>query len=533
MATPSKRSQVSKLDTIKSNQPVAKTVDTFVSYRPPAKDNSASELLDALSSFAPALGKYAKGKREALNKAEENQFDKDFLTSPTETMKKFQEGGYKDLLTVSQIHAGEQVGTALAGQYGSYIADKYAKSGLQNSENPADFDTWLNETQATFVSENKDVFSRAGVVTGFAGSARGYVANLRQQNVVTAATNLDNGQKNGFKAQVTTAIDNAVLNEKEVTPILFGKQIQAYTKDANTATNRPFTDLNTLTLETIQSYLDSDIPYSSKLRVLDLAYSIPTGSGNLGNTIEARKILGKARQKAIKAEDTRLHSIARNYNQRTKIVKEETQGFIINKLIEKPETDIENILTKDQLKEADELYPTWRRFAADQKNFFEADSIISTDPKTVFDMRVELGKITTKQEALSKVHSWASSNKIVKGDSTTYKALLSQASGITKNTGNWHTDELYKKFYSNFPTADAAVLQQNIQVGQTTTGVDQGLKQAENRIRFTSDFIDLYYGENNVEVNGELKSYSSLTTQQQLKAVQRIYNEVINPTDSN
>ena len=124
----SKRSQVSPLDPIRSVTPVARGVDTFVLTKPRPVDESALQVLDALSQLSPTLanlgqkGRDIKEKQrvEALEqrqKLEKSELTTLFTRDPIQFMADLKDGKFRGMTNVSQMLAGEYAGKELARAY--------------------------------------------------------------------------------------------------------------------------------------------------------------------------------------------------------------------------------------------------------------------------------------------------------------------------------------------------------------------------------------------------------------------------------
>jgi len=510
MATTSKRSQVSKLDTIKSNTPVARGVDTFVSYRPPAKKTGASDLIQALSSFAPQVGKYAQANRDKQELVEKNTLEKEFVLNPDATMKKFMAGGFKDTMTPTQVLAGEHVGKALARQWKSRVTAEYAKSTLKGSDDPTAFRKWVEGQRSAFINDNKDSFAKTGVVAGFSTLFRSYEDNLNSEFESLARENLKTKHETNFKTDVSGSID-AVLGG-QLTPQLFGKQLKLSQSDAKTGYAFDNITANKLTLDAIVDYAsdDPDLTYAQRLKVLKLANNVETTKGNfLGNTQESQLTLGKARVAIDRAEEQRLDRIYSVTTRSKSIVKDNAQSKIQEVLSSKPSTKFSEVFDSKALKIALENYPEIREYYERQKAFFNGVAQ-TVDDKDLVNMRVELSSAEDTAKARAMIEGWQKDR--LKNNAAAFNTLWAQADKIDTVKGsnkNFSQDVFYKGFARQLGGVDPVT---GLSIYATTDPRNAVITQ------FMIDFQDLFYTE----------AYQKLGELQKRNEVQALFTPAFN-----
>lgn len=495
MATPSKRSQVAGMQTITSNQPVARPVDTFVSYRPPAKKEGASALLDALSTISPALGKMAESNRKAKAAQEATVIDKAFLSDPDGFVQDFTSGKYQDFMAPSQVLAGEHMGKRLARQYGAALKQGYATSGLGESDDATAFNTWEEAQRARFVTDNKDLFSQTGVVSGFSDMFRTYTSNIDSAHQAAAVKNLVDNQTSNFKVDISSKLDAVVAGTLDAQA--FASHIKMSQNDSKLGYNFSNKTANTVTLDTIIAYAteDPDLSYSERNSVLNLAYGIETTKGSfLGNTQEAQMAIGKARAsieaKRLKEEDQNYQLFTRKKT----LITDNLQSAIQQKLQINPNEKLEDIITPAILKELslnslDDLkvyFPEIISYHSKNQAFFQG-KVEKVDSQDIVNMRIELATATTTQQARDIITGWQVSGRL-KNNPTVFNTLWQQADKIKEIKDPALKDFTNDKYYSTYFRQLGGV--------DPSTGFNP-FPVADPRNQVLTDFfeafVDLYY----------------------------------------
>lgn len=513
MATPSKRSQVAGMQTITSNQPVARPVDTFVSYRPPAKKEGASALLDALSTISPALGKMAESNRKAKAAQEATVIDKAFLSDPDGFVQDFTSGKYQDFMAPSQVLAGEHMGKRLARQYGAALKQGYATSGLGESDDATAFNTWEEAQRARFVTDNKDLFSQTGVVSGFSDMFRTYTSNIDSAHQAAAVKNLVDNQTSNFKVDISSKLDAVVAGTLDAQA--FASHIKMSQNDSKLGYNFSNKTANTITLDTIIAYAteDPDLKYSERNAVLNLAYGIETTKGSfLGNTQEAQIAIGKARAsieaKRLKEQDQEY----KLYTQTKTLVTDSVQNIIQQKLQENAEAPLEDILTPKQLEEARVYFPELISYHSKNQAFFQGKAE-EVDSQDIVNMRIELATATTTQQARDIITGWQVSGRL-KNNPTVFNTLWQQADKIKEIKDPALKDFTNDKFYSTYFRQLGGV--------DPSTGFNP-FPVADPRNQVLTDFfeafVDLYYtdeyqGFNNIQKRDAVKQLFLISKQE-------------------
>ena len=457
MATPSKRSQVAGLQTITSNQPVARPVDTFVSYRPPAKKEGASALLDALSTISPTLGKMAESNRKAKAAQEATVIDKAFLSDPDGFVQDFTSGKYQDFMAPSQVLAGEHMGKRLARQYGAALKQGYATSGLGESDDATAFNTWEEAQRARFVTDNKDYFSQAGVVSGFSDMFRTYTSNIDSAHQAAAVKNLVDNQTSNFKVDISSKIDAVIAGTLDAQG--FASHIKMSQNDSKLGYNFSNKTANTVTLDTIIEYAteDPDLDYAERNSVLNLAFGIETTKGSfLGNTQEAQIAIGKARADIEAKEEKRIDDVFQTHTRKTKLVTEGAQSKILEVLQKNPSASLTDIFpTAEAYAVAKEGFPELIKYHAIQQDFFQSKAL-NVEPEDINIMRLELSKTQDTTEARRLITSWQFSGRL-KNNSTVFNTLWSQADRmkeVTPEKRDFTKDTFYRTYANSLKGVD-------------------------------------------------------------------------------
>lgn len=446
----SKRSQVQGLQTITSNQPVARPVDTFVQYRPPAEKKGASELLDALSTLSPVLGKLAESNRKIKEAKEATIIDREFLTDPDKFVADFTAGKYKDFMAPSQILAGEHMGKRLARQYGAELNQAYAESGLIASEDPTAFFAFEEKQRSTFIEKNRDYFSQnKGIVTGFAGSFKNYTTGLDSQHMATAIKNKKENQKANFKVDITSKIDAVLAGTLDAQS--FSSEIRLSQNDSKLGYNFDNKLANEQTIDAIVEYAttDPDLGYEDRHKVLNLAYAVETTKGSfLGNTQEAQFKIGKARTAIDDAERKKRDEEYKLHTQMKSLATDAAQSKIINALSENSNVQFSTLFTPKELGELNVLFPDIKLYFEQQQNFFTGVSQ-EVDSADLIAMRSELGKSLTTEAARRQIAAWQSTGRL-KNNPTVFNILWQQADKIKEIKPSEQKDFTSDKYYTTY-----------------------------------------------------------------------------------
>lgn len=503
------------MQTITSNQPVARPVDTFVSYRPPAKKEGASALLDALSTLSPALGKMAESNRKAKAAQEATVIDRAFLSDPDGFVQDFTSGKYQDFMAPSQVLAGEHMGKRMARQYGAALKQGYATSGLGESDDATAFNTWEEAQRARFVIDNKDMFSQAGVVKGFSDMFRTYTANIDSAHQASAVKNLVDNQTANFSIDISSKLDAFTAGTLDAQG--FVSHIKMSQNDSKLGYNFSNKTANTITLDTIIKYAteDPDLSYAERNSVLNLAFGIETTKGSfLGNTQEAQMAIGKAR---AKIEDQRLKAQDQEYKLYTQtkvIVKDTVQNTIQQKLQASPDAKLEDILTVKQLEEARIYFPEVISYHSKNQTFFQGKAE-EVDSQDTIAMRLELAKATTTEQARDLITGWQVSGRL-KNNTTVFNTLWQQADKIKEVKDPALKDFTTDKYYSTYYRDLNKLIGVDPNTGFSPFPVSEDKAKKLNHVTiFFEKFVDLYY----------TSDYQGFDNGQKRDAVKALFNE--------
>ena len=512
----SRRSQVSQLDPIRSVTPVARGVDTFVLTKPRPVDESALQVLDALSQLSPTLanlgqkGRDIKEKQrlEALEqrqKLEKSELTTLFTRDPIQFMADLKDGKFRGMLDVSQNLAGEYAGKNLARAFGSDLIQEYYQSEeMLNSQDENAMLFFEADFRNKFIDLNAEIFSLPGAAEGFASTFRQYTSQLDSVHMSTARENRVNSQTQGFKTNVYTILDR--FDSGTLTEESFKTRIRQAQDDYMVGFGFKPGQANLATLKAIHDYVTSGITdFETGREILQLAQTIETSPGSyLAKTTEGRVLLAEAATKIDEMERQAEKRMNDQFNERKSRVTNYWQG-ILEKYMKQYSTndamlealDIETIFAQEEIddkfiKELDIYFPQWRRYFEDQKNFFmkEAQEVESQD---IIEMQIELGKYTNREGAVAKINQWQNNGRL-KNNVGVYNSLMVIANGIKDippdKEKDWTKDTTFKQMYKELSGSE-------IDSGFSPfTPTDPRHKYL---IEFRTDFFRLFYKPEYVE----------------------------------
>lgn len=544
----SKRSRVQQLQKVAPATPVARAVDTFVQYKPPAKQrNTGTELLSALAEISPQLAKMAQGNRQARVDAEKQQIDNAFLANPTQFAQDVKDGKYSAFSAPAQILADENIGKRLARQYGVYLNERYTSKGIGNSTDPNAFMSFEELTRQQFIQENKDAFTSSSVTRGFAGSFRTYLQNLDAEHISNVNDNIVTRDKTTYTTGLTERIDavmsGAVPMSDFATEAGF---VETDTKLTSALTN---TELTELTLKTITEYAINaeGYTYAQRNQILNLSGELMAGNQPLSNRPSAIIAIGKARATLLKMQQAEETQRETEFQRDARKVKDMTTALIIEKLAEASKDssrevdslELSDLLTTQQIGEAAIYFPNIRKFFVEQQNFFSKESG-EVDGVDMITMRTMLTTAVNKDQALDMVLGFQISGKL-KGNAEAFSVLLADVNRMKeveeKGLPSITTDDNYKLNYNKLKSAlqikigadgeidsGDAMISIMTQRRKDTTGQEkQRLVQVTFPVRskyhnrFLDEMQDLYLSE----------EYHAMKPSEQAKAVRALYQEII------
>jgi len=527
MATPSKRSQVAGMQTITSNQPVARPVDTFVSYRPPAKKEGASALLDALSTISPVLGKMSAAKRKAEEEDQKYIIETEASANFDKFVEDWRNGKYKGFTGPAQLLGYESIGKRLARQYGGYLDQKYVEDNLATNNDPTYFTGWEEQQRANFITENKDLFSQhRGVVNGFAGAMREYTSGKESAYRSVSSENLVKTRKADFRDAVFLEVD--AFRNTGFDVISFQNNVKLAQQDASFANGFANSVVNEETVTALIDYANDmeGMSHEQRLQVLDLADTIETTKGSfLGSTREAQLKIGKARTALISKEEARINRENSRYNQAKILTRDIVNGTIISELVKDSQASFESIVEKLTPDDRDNMkfyYTDVQQFFSKQQDYFQGRDA-TVNPESFIKMRLELGGARSKTEALNLITSWQRSQRLPK-DIAAINTLFTQANSIkdgAKAVKDFNDDPYFRTFYANVVTG-GAVLEGQIGMIQQ---IDPS--NAAKRINFLDKFISLYYSDEYTLPDSTVVKYQELDELRKKDAVFKIYQQVM------
>ena len=453
----SKRSQVSQLDPIRSVTPVARGVDTFVLTKPRPVDDSALQVLDALSQLSPTLAKLGQEGRRITEEKEKTEITTQFTKDPLGFLEKVKANKFAGMTTPAQMLAGEYTGKFLARAYGSDLNQEYVTSpDILNSQDENAMLTFETQFRQKFIEANKELFNSPGVTEGFASTFRQYTASLDSQHISKARENRKASQLSGFNNTIFTNLD-ALADNRLIKPD-FLKRIRSNQNDFMAAFGYNKADANAATIKAIVDYATSGVQnFEISRKILDAAQEIQTSPGSfLGDTVAGSMAIAKARTAIADAEhkaDVKAHQV---WSQTSSRVTSNVQGIILNKLKEIRPNDavfedyeIEDVFTEAQITEMKTYFPTFRRYFEDQKNFFMKEGTEVTGEDEI-QMSLELAKIQTEDAKKLQISRWQQQGRL-NNNREVYGKLWAQAEKTKEIKADadpdWSKDKLFKKYY--------------------------------------------------------------------------------------
>lgn len=505
----SKRSQVqSNLQTITANQPVARVIDTFAPAAAPAKATTTKmNIVEDLVGFFETKAKSAEAKRkaelEALEIAEKDLLDKQFLKDPVEFAEKLRLGMFNGLTTVAQLHAGEINGEELGHTYGAALTKAWKESEEFNTgTDEQGFEKFEDAFQANFFKDNSSFFDTPGAVKGFSGTLSSYLPNLRQASIAQANTN----QTNEYKAKYNTGVLSAtqsVINGN-MTAKEFGTKIADLQENTKIAFGFDFKAMNTATVAKLIEVAEAEgRSYKESKDILNLAYSVGTQGSNIGSIVENDLLLRASRAKLQDAEDARLKKVETLAKNKT----DETVSSVKSKISQTlgslkgqdlMELDLDDMFSAEALKEARAEFPELDIFFQKNKDFF-VNGAEGGEPLLARDrinMQLELAQASSREDALSLINTWQDGR--LKNNIPLFQKLLTQANSINeeraKDIQSFIKDPDFKFFYQRLNGTSSFGMDG---VAGMVFGSNPKLneKQLEQISLFLNEFREIYYGE--------------------------------------
>lgn len=413
----SKRSKVQPLQRVAPATAVARPVDTFVQYRPPARSpNSGTALLKALAEVSPQIAKIAQSNREERVAKEKSAVDNAFFNDPEQFAKDVAAGKYSSLSQPAQILADENIGKRLSRQYGAYVNEQYTAQGIGNSVNANDFMVFEQQARQQFVANNKDAFSSPSVTRGFAGSFRTYLQNLDASHISNVNKNIVARDTATYTTGLTERID-AVINGT-VAPEDFASEIGFVETDTKLTSALSNAELTDITLNTIVDYAQNAEGYNfyQRNRILDLAGSIQAGNQALSQRPQAIIALGKARVAILKQKQAQESLEETEFQRDKRKVTDMITATIVEQLgtaTDPNDVGLSDILSIQQIdeKEAAIYFPNIRKFYKEQQNFFSKESR-EVEGSDIIAMRGQITSARTPEEALRMLFGFQMSGKL-------------------------------------------------------------------------------------------------------------------------
>ena len=522
----SKRSQVqSNLPTIIANQPVARVIDTYAPAAAPApRRTDTANILKTLINFGQSQNDKIRAKRkaeqEALEQQEKDAIELAFLENPDQFAEDLRLGKFKNLTSAAQLLAAEQLGTRLARKYNVFLREEYEKAGLDKSDDAGAFFEFENTMRTKFIQNNGDAFTKQGVSTGFSKNFRQYIQALDSTHTQTANTNLKTNQKLGFNDAITANIDG-VLNGS-ISPTDFGTRIRRAQNDAKLGYNFDNNTANTLTTDALIAYAagNNGLTFDQRRAVLKLGNFIQTSPGSsLSGTREASFKLGKAFVAIDEAEERENDKQTKVYKTKKLMVTDSVTAKIQAALKADPNTNLQSILNEDELKEAQEFYPSYLKDFDTFQDFFQNQSAERLTGDEEMLLRMEIAESSNRDAARRMLNSMVAQGKL-KGDATVFGKLVADiqripADATIKARPQFTRDALYQSSFrllGGQVTVDGSFMQ---------GGVPPKPSVVAKLEFFNFAFQDLYLG--TTLVDG--KEYKDMSRVEQAAAVRALYDK--------
>lgn len=526
----SKRSRVQSLQRVSPATPVARPVDTFVQYRPPAKkSNTGTELLKALAEVSPTIAKIAQGNIAERQAQEKAQVDEAFFKDPEQFAKDVADGKYANFSSPAQVLAGENLGKRLAVKYGAYLNQEYASQGIGNSKNAADFVPFEDATRQRFVADNAGIFGQLGVTQGFVKAIPTYTSGLASTHNSKATSNLIEGQKTDYATSVELDVNSFIFGR--LTADEFSTQIKLDESDTKFVSGLSNVDINELTVDKIVEMSKSEAyTFDQRRLILNSARLVSTRDGfNLTDNIDAASKLGEAHvalDKAIEKDrkaSNALYEEQRTNHQRT------TEQKIVNALAassDPSELDLEDILTAEELEQDGYFLNQSALFFTQQQNFFEGETG-EVDGDALINMRIKVAGAKTPEDARKMIVQFQEEG-MLNNNPTVFATLWADAKSIEKakelNLPSFTGDDNYKINYGDL--LSKFNMKEDVMTGNVIVleSVGEGISKPKQELRntyitmFKREFLDLYQSPLYIEA-----SYAEKT-----KLANDFYNSLLN-----
>ena len=212
-----------------------------------------------------------------------------------------------------------------------------------------------------------------------------------------------------------------------ISPTDFGTSIRLAQNDAKLGYNFDNNTANALTTDALIAYSagNNGLTFKQRRDVLKLGDFIQTSPGSsLSGTREASFKLGKALVAIDEAEERETDKETKVYRDKKMMVQDSLTSKMMEALRTKPDSILKTIFTPDEIASANEYYPSFLKDYDSLQNFFQGEQAVTLDSSELITMRQELSTITNRTEALKKLNSYVSNNKL-KNDATAFGTLLS------------------------------------------------------------------------------------------------------------
>lgn len=208
--------------------PAARVVDTYV--RPTAVPDAspATALAEALQSIQPGLRAYLQDRQGKKDEKDVARARKDALTQAQSDIKEVQAGTlFAQESRVYQQTYKQQRGLIEGQRIRGEAVKAYTEQGLENSTDPAEFDTFFGD----FLKKNLEGITDPDVLTGALGVVEQSANNLSLQHAAKVSENIQNGILEDAVTLVSgsldTEIETALREKRDFNPATVMQSINA------------------------------------------------------------------------------------------------------------------------------------------------------------------------------------------------------------------------------------------------------------------------------------------------------------------
>ncbi len=259
------------------------TAGTSTVFTPPAQqsENTAAQIAAGLSQVNPQVQKFLQKEHEEYKKEERKRGAKARLKNALEFKEAVQKGKIPESANPYFVQGYQEQAGKLKGQeYQQYLQAQYARSGVRNSTDPEEVESFLQEQRKKWtqnLSDNEDFQE------GFLPQMQQAEANLRSQHSAQVQENIVEGKIRQSQVEIQNLVDEAAQGDWE--PEQLAKKVEEI-QQREMFVGLDGKRVNEMTVDAIAGKaLRERDP-----ELLDALDKIEAGSGKLGKTQYARKM---------------------------------------------------------------------------------------------------------------------------------------------------------------------------------------------------------------------------------------------------